>query len=164
MAPVETTAPIDVTDLNWWAKMIFGIFDQGEWLSILVVIAMTYGAIYILKQIYYSLVNPDIQRPVHIRLMTIVAGYTGAFAAAKAGHLPTVDWWFAGSLAWIFAIAVYHILDFMLRTLIVFCRSEVVSKIPFIKEFAPFLQWLAKYLEKAYPYLKGRDRRKNKVR
>lgn len=131
----QTAIQLQATD-NWWANLIVGLLDRGEWRTLIFGLLLTFAATYALKLVYFSLINPRYIKRQHIRLLAIAAGFVAAWGIW--GNEIAMPWYIAGILLGPLSIALHHIL------------LGISAHKPF-KHWAPWL----------YPFLKGeRDKRK----
>ncbi len=125
-----------VTDVNWWASIIIGLLDKGEWKTLIFGLILTYAGTYILNLVYSSFINQPKHNKAHIRLIAITAGFVAA-GAVWDNHAISMDWYIAGIMLGPLSIVLHHIL------------LGVVSNPP-ISKYAPWI----------YPLLKGaKDKR-----
>ncbi len=123
------TQKADILDVNWWADLVIGLLDKGEWKVLIFGLILTYAGNYILRTMYKSVWNK--QNPYHVRLMAIMAGFIAAFSVWEPGAI-SMEWYMAGVMLGPLSIILHHVL------------VGIASNPPVNK----FLPWL-------YPLIKG---------
>ena len=129
----------DVTDLNWWANLIGGLLEKGEWQTLLFTLVISFAATYIMKILYFSFIQNHPFGAYHIRLIAITAGFIAAWLMWKEDAI-SMKWYTAGIMIGPLSIVIHHII-------------EGISKMAIVKKWAPWL----------YPLIKGQpDKRKKR--
>ena len=122
--------------ISYWADMVIGLLDQGEWKVLLSTLAITFALTYTLKLFYFGLFIKT--NPYHIRLIAIAGGF-GAAKLMWSADAISMEWYVAGILMGPLSIIIHHILEGYAKTKL--CKAT--------------MPWL-------YPLVKGGDRRSEK--
>ena len=131
----------DVQDINWWANLVGGLLDKGEWTTLLFTLAIAFCATYILKIVYFSFFYSNPKSPMHIRLIAVTSGFIAAYLMWN-NNAVSMNWYTAGILIGPLSIFLHHVL-------------EGISKMKVVSAIAPWL----------YPLIKGQhEQRKGKRR
>lgn len=99
----------DVTNINWWADIVAGLFTKGEWKTLLLTLALTYAITYALKIFYFAFINDRYHNDYQIRAMAILSGVVAAWMQWPDTAV-SMEWYAAGLLIGAGSIPLYHLL------------------------------------------------------